>query len=132
LRIAQGRVWATTVGPHPGPGNDRGDIVLEAGQTLTVLPGQAVVMEAWTPGTQTLDQAAASFSWDPVAVVADDALRAGSRWQQAVVYPLRDFGIALALAGGALGRLVSGLLGYGEFLVAGRGRVLPCFESNPP
>jgi hypothetical protein len=28
--------------------------------------------------------------------------------------------------------LLRGLAGYGEYLVAGRGRVLSRFESNPP
>ena len=64
---------------------------------------------------------------------------AGSRMQVAVVYPLRDVGLALKsaaralkMAAQALGRLVCGIAGLGEFLTAGRGRVQPWMESNPP
>lgn len=53
-------------------------------------------------------------------------------WAARVSQPLRDLGWALCLAGRALGRLVLGLAGYGQYLVAGRGRVLTDLEANPP
>jgi Protein of unknown function (DUF2917) len=157
LRITHGRVWATVDGPHAGPANNRGDIVLEAGQRLTVPPGRRVVIEPWRThtasdfrdssdssksgeATATREADAVYFSWDPAPAALplqmDAALQGGSRLQCAVVYPLRDFGLALALAARALGRLawgVAGLFGsVGELLTAGRGRVQPCMESNPP
>src|SRR4051812_30818310 len=59
LRIAHGRVWATFDGPHPGPLNQQGDLVLETGEGLHVQPGQRLVVEAWTGGTSSY------FSWEP-------------------------------------------------------------------
>jgi hypothetical protein len=130
---------------------------LLAGQRLTVPPGRRVVIEPWRAHTTsdfrdssdssesgeasaTREADAVYFSWDPAPAALplqmDAALQGGSRLQRAVVYPLRDFGLALALAARALGRLawgVAGLLGsVGELLTAGRGRVQPCMESNPP
>ena len=71
-----------------------------------------------------------------VGALQDGALRGGSRWQLAVVCPLRDLGLALVQAAQALGRLAWGvaslLADVGEALTAGRGRVQPCMESNPP
>jgi len=49
-----------------------------------------------------------------------------------VVAPSRELATALGQATLAFGRLLRGVLGYTEFLVAGRGRVLSRFESNPP
>ncbi len=45
LHVTQGRVWATLDGPHAGPGNDRGDLVLQAGERLNLQAGQRVVIE---------------------------------------------------------------------------------------
>ena len=122
LQIAQGRVWATVDGPHRGAANDLGDVVLNAGERLALAAGQGVVIEPWMAG-------AAWFSWD--ALPAAHQAHA-SRWQAAVAQPLRDLGLALWMAVQALGRLGQGLAGLAEFLVAGRGRVLPRLESNPP
>jgi Protein of unknown function (DUF2917) len=159
LRINVGRVWATLDGPRKGPANDQGDLVLAAGDQLSLAPGQGVVIEPW--GATAHDPAAHGqvaadvlFSWDPLpdglpqargsasrvaAHSAVDALRQASaqalprpRLQVAVGEPLRELGIALWQVARALGHLARGVAGLGEFLVAGRGRVLPCMESNPP
>ena len=142
LRITHGRVWATVDGPHTGPANNQGDVVMEAGQRLTVLAGQRVVIEPWRAKSPTAanDSDAVYFSWDPAPAAVPHrtraAMREGSRWHPAVICPLRDLGRALVLATQALGRLtwgVAGLLGSaGNALTAGRGRVQPCMESNPP
>ena len=141
LRINHGRVWATVDGPHAGPANNQGDLVLKAGDRLTLKAGQRVVIETWKSGAASANEAV-YFSWDPALDAAALPSRlpsglqqrapAGSRIQVAVLYPLRDFGAALRLAAQAFGRLVCGVAGLSEFLVAGRGRVQPCMESNPP
>jgi hypothetical protein len=128
LRITQGRVWATVDGPHVGPSNNQGDVVLNAGERLSVQAGQRVVIEPWDRSVNL----ATCFSWDIRQPALQLVAQSGSRWQVAVAYPVRDFGRALVLATQALGRLVWGLLGFGEFLIAGRGRVMHCHESNQP
>jgi hypothetical protein len=128
LRIAQGRVWATVDGPHLGPANNQGDVILTAGQGLSVAPGQRVVIEPWD---HDLNQVV-HFSWDSLRPKTQLRVQSGSRWQEAVVQPMRDFGLALQLAMRALGRLAWGLAGYWEFSTAGRGRVMPCMKSNQP
>ena len=132
LRITCGSVWATVDGPHAGPANNQGDLFLKAGERLTLQPGQRVVIEPWSASANE----AVYFSWDAATAAAPLQsplyAQAGSRMQVAVLYPLRDFGLALTMAAQALGRLVWGIAGLSEFLTAGRGRVLPCMESNPP
>ncbi len=132
LRIAQGRIWVTMDGPRHGHANESGDLFLMPGRGMVVQAGQRLVIESW--GQERAGMA--WFSWDPMpqrtAQAVDRAVRRASRWQVAVGQPLRDLGLALGLAGAALGRLVVGVLGLGEFLVAGRGRVLPRLESNQP
>ena len=136
LRITHGRVWATVDGPHAGTGNNQGDLVLTAGERLGLRARQGVVIEPWNASAHE----SVCFSWDPapapLAATLPVALQqhgvTGSRLQAAVVCPLRDFGLALKMAAQALGRLVWGIAGLSEFLVAGRGRVQPCMEGNPP
>lgn len=132
LRITHGRVWATVDGPHAGPANNQGDIFLKAGERLTLEPGQRVVIEPWSASANE----AVYFAWDAAPAVPLLTLQrqaqSGSRMQAAVLCPLRDFGLALKMAAQALGRLVSGIAGLGEFLVAGRGRVQTCMEGNQP
>ena len=125
LCIAQGRVWATVDGPHQGHGNELGDHFLQSGQRLDVRAGQHLVLEPWPLVSET----PVYFGWTPhpSAVTVSD-----SRWRLAVIQPLHDLGLALLMAGSALVRLVRGLAGYGEYLVAGRGRVLPKLEANQP
>jgi len=59
FRLASGCVWAIFDGPHQGPANDWGDLVLCAGDELTLRAGQRLVIESWRPGMP------AAFSWHP-------------------------------------------------------------------
>ena len=112
LRIAHGRVWATLtdVGPYSRvPG---GDHFLSRGESLTLLPGQALVMESFGIG----HAATAQFNWDGVCVAATfvseleaQASADAKADLNGVVQPLRDLRHALGLAVGASGRLVHGL-----------------------
>jgi Protein of unknown function (DUF2917) len=70
LRVTQGRVWATLDGPHAGPGNDRGDMVLQAGEHLNLQAGQRVVIEPLSDhntGARTCANDSAYFSLEPAA-----------------------------------------------------------------
>lgn len=125
LRIAQGQVWATLAGSGRGPTVGLGDHFLQAGQELAVPAGQHLVFEPYGAAGDT----PVYFDWLPLAAAASVNT---SRWQQTVVQPLHDLGLALLMAGSALGRLVKGLAGYGEYVVAGRGRVMPKLEANQP
>ena len=122
LRIARGQAWVTLGSAPRGHGNESGDHFLNAGQELRVLPGRHLVLES-------VDANPLYFDWMPVPATP---WVQSARWEQAVVQPLRDFGWALSLATSALLRLLRGLFGYGEFLVAGRGRILSDYERNPP
>jgi hypothetical protein len=103
LRVAHGRVWATVDGPHGAGPSDSGDHVLEVGRSMYVRAGQRVVMEAWNP------RGAAYFSWDPVFATAAVPV-SRQRFDFAhVLQPLADLRAAFGLAGGALGRLVTGV-----------------------
>ena len=143
LRINTGRVWATLDGPHSGPANDLGDRVLAAGEALTLPAGQGVVIEPMGCPAQhealptAQPQEDVFFSWDPrraaqPAAPASVSAAARKRLQRAVGEPLHELGLALWQVARALGHLAAGVAGLGEFLVAGRGRVLPRLESNPP
>lgn len=124
LRITEGQVWVTLNAPHVPCGLD--DHVLVAGQTLDIPAGAHVVMEPWSPRAAL----PARFDWC-VLPAPLRAARAG-RFGREVAAPSREFVRALGQAGWAFARLVRGLLGYTELLVAGRGRVLTPWESNPP
>lgn len=110
LRIAHGRAWVT-VDSLRGDVQASGDLFLVPGRGLVVQAGQRVVLES--SGTER--HASAYFSWDPLpqgtAQAVTSALRGAGRWQQAVVQPVRDLGLALGQAGAAVGRLVVGLAG---------------------
>ena len=125
LHITQGRAWVTLGQAHEGAGNESGDLVLNAGESLAVPAGARLVMEPWQPGAGPV-----RFDWcaEPEARSPEPAGRFGRE----VVTPTRELGVALGQAGLAFTRLLRGLFGYSEFLVAGRGRVLTPFESNPP
>jgi Protein of unknown function (DUF2917) len=128
LLVSQGRVWVTSEGPHQGPANDWGDVVLRSGEALRLQPGQQVVVEAYGEAVN----APAFFSWEPapaapaaqraVPVPWGDALArpqwlaagSGTGWMAMVCK-------ALAVAGDAL-----------SWLVQGRGRVLSPLETNQP
>ncbi len=129
LRVASGRAWATfnpspwSPRPRWNPEDDAGDVFVMPGMNLSLRAGQDVVLESWPAG----DATESTLVWEAAAEGAHS-----SRWQQAVVEPLRDLGHGLALVARAFGRLVVGLGGYAEFLVAGRGKVQTCLESNRP
>ena len=117
LRVTQGRAWVTLDGPHQGPANDWGDIVLQCGQQITLLPGQHVVLE---PYGDAVNQSA-YFSWEPASDVPAAAPAEVSGMGNLLLRPF------LLLA-----RLVSGAVSAAGWLVAGRGRVLSSLESNQP
>ncbi len=125
LYITQGRAWVTLGQAHEGAGNESGDLVLNAGESLMVPAGARLVMEPWQPGAGPV-----RFDW--CAEPETQAREQAGRFGREVVAPSRELGVALGQAGLAFARLVRGLFGYSEFLVAGRGRVLTPFESNPP
>lgn len=122
LWLARGRAWVTLGEPPRGQGTDAGDHFLRAGDRLRIKAGCHLVLESF-------DAQPVYFDW--MSAPVERALPR-SRWQETVVQPLRDFVQALWLAGGALRRLLRGLGSYGEFLIAGRGRVLSGYEANPP
>jgi len=122
LRLRRGGVWVTLGETDHGIPGASGDRFLREGETLHVPAGAWLVME-------TLDAREGDepvlFDWTDR--VAD--LPASSRFSREVVTPSRDLALALGQAALALARVLRGLLGYTEFLVAGRGRVLTPLES---
>ncbi len=69
LRVAHGTVWATLDGPHHGPANDWGDLVLGCGTRIHLTAGQQVVLESY----QNAANEPARFSWEPDAVASEAA-----------------------------------------------------------
>lgn len=118
LRVARGQVWATLSGPHRGRGNDLGDHFLRPGESLTLRPGQRLVVEPWDAASD----APAWFSWDPQSAAAQNPRPAARGWSVAVVQPLIDLRLALGGAAGAVVRLAVGLAGFAVDLVADRDR----------
>ena len=62
LAITQGRVWATFDGPHQGPANDLGNVILAAGERLSLHSGQRVVIESCSPNGTPCSRQNAYFS----------------------------------------------------------------------
>lgn len=126
LHITEGRAWVTLGMPHEGAGNVSGDVMLAAGESLAVPAGARLVMEPWQP----VSAGPVRFDWcaEPDA----RAVEQPDRFGRDVVAPSRELAVALGQAGWAFVRLLRGLFGYSEYLVAGRGRVLTPYESNPP
>ncbi|MCU0942024.1 MAG: DUF2917 domain-containing protein [Hydrogenophaga sp.] len=124
LCILNGRAWVTLNLPQVAGG--LGDIVLQTGETLRVPAGTHAVMEPWASGD------ALRFDW--CVVPANEAAfgHGPQRFSREVAQPSRELAHALGQVAVAFTRLLRGLLGYSEYLVAGRGRVLSRFESNPP
>jgi hypothetical protein len=123
LGVLQGRVWLTRdVSVRTLPA-EAGDHFLTPGAPLHVRAGERVVLEA----LRGQGHAPVALQWR-----AAPATGPGSRWQTAVAEPVRDMRDGLVWAAQAFGRLLAGLAGYGEFLAAGRGRVLQGLESNAP
>ncbi len=69
LRVLRGRVWATADGPHSGPLNDWGDVVLSRGEAWAVQAGQRIVLEPWAAqqGEPVL------LGWEPTDSSGDQA-----------------------------------------------------------
>jgi len=104
LRIAHGRVWVT----FNNAGDDlrvrAGDHFLSRGESLSLSPGEAVVMESFGVG----HASSAYFNWEPAAAPYAVPAKA-TGWRAGVVQPLLDLRLALGLGGRAVGRLVRGL-----------------------
>lgn len=128
LRLVRGRVWVTldAAAPSRGVGDSAGDIFLRAGQSLPVPAGARLVMESLDPA----DASDVLFDWSDAAT--GSAVPLSGRFQRDVGAPAADLVCALKEALRAMARLMRGVLGYGEFVVAGRGRVLAPMEGNPP
>ncbi|MCB2016538.1 MAG: DUF2917 domain-containing protein [Hydrogenophaga sp.] len=122
LRVHRGRVWVTFGEPSALSPEASGDRFLDAGEALLVPAGARLVMEPMAaPG----DEKAVCFDWTEVVAPA----RVSDRFQREVATPAWELVSALGQAALAAGRVLRGVFGYGEFLVAGRGRVLTPLES---
>ena len=128
LRIAKGRVWATLDGPHHGPANDWGDLVLRGGEQLRLMPGQQVVVEAYGDAVNE----PAYFSWEPASALPQPVPSAESGWSDALARPPVELDGGITATMHALRRLMARLGDGFEYLVAGKGRVLSPLESNQP
>lgn len=76
LRIAQGRVWVTFCDAARDSQVRAGDYFVDRSQGLPLLPGQSVVIEAFSAG----NECTAFFSWDPVAPQRTVQAAAPARW----------------------------------------------------
>lgn len=128
LRVSQGRVWITGEGPHQGPANDWGDVVLCGGEQLVLQPGRQVVVEAYGEAVNE----AAFFSWEPAPSGSRSHTVAAVPWGDMLARPRIPAGRgALALWSAMVGGLVR-LGSLASWLVQGRGRVLSPMEFNQP
>ncbi|MFZ4285967.1 DUF2917 domain-containing protein [Variovorax sp. HJSM1_2] len=115
FRVAHGAVWITFNDPRAavGAGNGLGDHILYAGEQIKLPAGQKAVVEPWA--LNGASQAAAYFSWTPEWAAARSSDRSpglvAASAQGSVAQPMRDLGVALGLAAGALGRLAMALVG---------------------
>lgn len=106
LRIAHGRVWVTVTDVGPYSRVMAGDHFLSRGDSLTLLPGQELVMEPFGRS----NKKSAQFSWGPPGAVAvAKAEVAPANWRGGVLQPLLDLRHASGLAARAMGRLCLGL-----------------------
>ncbi len=128
LRVAQGRLWATRKGPHHGPANDWGDVVLCAGEQLTLLAGQQLVVESFGDAVNE----AVYFSWEPSTTRVAAQPAEPSLWHDPLARPALDLGASLRLLVGAAGRALAAIAHALQFLVAGKGRVMARLEANQP
>ena len=122
LRIRRGRMWVTLGMPSALSPQASGDRFLRDGESLVVPAGARLVMEPLSPREA---DGPVCFDWSDAA----PPLAAQGRFGREVMGPMRELGTAMGLAALALARVLRGLLGYSEFLVAGRGRVLSPLES---
>ena len=129
LRTHSGRAWVTLSMPAHLPRPrwcaelEPGDLFLGADTQLRLAAGQTVVIESWPSDRD----AATELEWQ-----AEEISASALRWQQAVVQPTRNLAGALVLVARSLWQLLRGLAGYTDYLVAGRGKVQTCLESNAP
>ena len=105
LRIAHGRVWVTVTDVGPYSRVVAGDHFLSRGDSLTLLPGQELVMEPFGRGEKT----SAQFSWGPPGAAAFTHAADTANWRGGVLQPLLDLRHAAGLAVRATGRLALGL-----------------------
>lgn len=119
LRIHRGPVWVTLGEPGALSPQASGDRFLKDGESMVVPAGARLVME---PLSRRESDGPVCFDWSGAAPVQD------SRFGREVRAPLREAAAAFGQAAWALVRVARGLLGYSEFLVAGRGRVLSPLE----
>jgi Protein of unknown function (DUF2917) len=105
LRIAHGRVWVTLSEVGPYSRVIAGDHFLSRGDSLTLLPGQELVMEPFGRG----EKKSAQFSWGPPGAAVVTHVAAVPNWRGGVMQPLLDLRHAGGLAARAMGRLVLGL-----------------------
>jgi hypothetical protein len=98
LQVDKGTVWLTLDGPHQGPANDWGDLVLRSGTRIHLMAGQQVVLEPY----QRAANEPTGFSWEPDAPAAVPLAHAG-----AVAAGWRKAGAVLARLGRALGQCLA-------------------------
>ena len=99
LRIVRGRVWATLTDAGCYSRVLAGDHFLSRGQSLTLLPGQELVMESFNASASSAT-ATAHFNWETLGVAASarqDARPAHRAISMGVRQPLRDLRQALGL-----------------------------------
>lgn len=120
LRIHRGPVWVTLGVPGALSPQASGDRFLMDGESMVVPAGVRLVME---PLSTRASDGPVCFDWSGAVPVQD------SRFGREVRAPLREAVAAFGQAAWALVRVARGLLGYSEFLVAGRGRVLSPLEG---
>ncbi len=129
LRVSRGRVWATLNGPHQGPANDWGDVVIRSGEHLTLLPGQQVVVEVYGEAVNE----PAYFSWEPMPPVAAQQGFVPSPWGDVWARPqLNQADQIFPALGAAFMRWVMRLGAMLSWLELGRGRALSTMEFNQP
>jgi Protein of unknown function (DUF2917) len=122
LRIHRGPVWVTLGESGSMSPQGSGDRFLYTGESMVVPAGARLVME---PLSAREENGPVCFDW----LGAAPQKVAPGRFGREVLAPLREAVAASGQAAWALLRVVRGLLGYGEFLVSGRGRVLSPLES---
>lgn len=107
LRIADGRVWLTFNNAGQDLSVRAGDHFLSRGESLSLLAGEAVVMESWGLG----HAPSVWFSWEPAVASSAVAVLRPIGWRAGVLQPLLDLRLAPGLAARALARLARGLAG---------------------
>lgn len=128
LRVAHGKVWATLAGPHSGPANDWGDVVLDSGQEITLSPGQQLVVE---PLGDAVNEPA-FFSWEPRQPTAQPVAAGASPWHDPLARPHLGSSALKRPLRSVIASLATGMAAFSAMLVAGRGRVLSPLECNQP